>query len=73
MITKTVTCYAKQPKFFMEPSIIKFKKKIINDKDNACFHPLVEFVTLKNPSDFVLKWKIEVPKTQNGKKLPFEV
>lgn len=28
---------------------------------------------MKNPSDVVLKWKIEVPKTDNGKKLCFEV
>lgn len=63
MIVRNVTCFAKEPKFFLEPGIIKFKKKIINDKENACFHPLVEFVTLKNPSDSILKWKIELPKT----------
>ena len=61
-MAKTVSCFAKKPKFFLEPAIVKFKKKIIKDKDNACFHPLVEFVTLKNPSDNVLKWKIEMPK-----------
>lgn len=61
-MNKKITCKAKQPKFFLEPAVIKFKKKIINDKDNACFHPLVELVTIKNPSLSVLKWKIEVPK-----------
>ena len=72
-MAKTVSCFAKKPKFFLEPAVVKFKKKIINEKDNTCFHPLVEFVTLKNPSDNVLKWKIEMPKLEGGKKLCFEI
>ena len=72
-MAKNVFCFAKKSKFFLEPAIVKFKKKIINDKDNACFHPLVEFVTIKNPSEHVLKWKIDLPRLDSGKKLCFEI
>jgi hypothetical protein len=39
--------------------VIKFKKKIINEKESTSFHPLIEFITLKNPGDKGLKWKID--------------
>ncbi len=59
-LTKFITCNAIEPKFIIEPNIIKFKKKIINDKENSCFHPFVEYLTLRNPTDKVLKWKLDV-------------
>lgn len=40
--------------------MIRFKKKIINDKDNGCFHPFVEYLTLRNPTDRLLRWKLDL-------------
>jgi hypothetical protein len=59
-LSKVVSCNAIEPKFIIEPNIIKFKKKIINDKENSCFHPYFEFLILRNPTDKVLKWKLDV-------------
>ena len=49
-----------EPRFIIEPPIIRFKTKIINDKDNGCFHPFVEYLTLRNPTDNNLKWKLDI-------------
>ena len=49
-----------EPRFIIEPPIIRFKTKIINDKDSGCFHPFVEYLTLRNPTDSNLKWKLDI-------------
>lgn len=61
-----MTCFATEPKFIVEPSVIRFKKKIINEKESTAFHPLIEFVTLKNPGDKELKWKIDYQNSSNS-------
>ena len=59
-LTKIVSCLVSEPRFIIEPPIIRFKTKIINDKDNGCFHPFVEYLTLRNPTDNNLKWKLDM-------------
>lgn len=53
-----ILCTATEPKFIVEPSVVNFKKRIINDKDSIMLCPFVEYLTLKNPTDKLQKWKL---------------
>ena len=59
-LSKSLICFVIEPKFIVEPNIVRFKKKIINDKEKSRFYPHVEYLTLRNPTDKVLKWKLDM-------------
>ena len=53
-LSKSLICFVIEPKFIVEPNIVRFKKKIINDKEKSRFYPHVEYLTLRNPTDKVI-------------------
>jgi hypothetical protein len=65
-LTKVISCLVVEPRFIVEPAVVRFKTKIINDKDSGCFHPFVEYLTLRNPTDRILCWKLDMGCARKG-------
>lgn len=68
-LIRTVSCKGLKPKFLLQPQPIDFKKKVIVSKDKSV--PSVIEVTISNPDNRAVSWRIDLAKFENDKVFSF--